>query len=243
MEIKFPLLTKDDIEIRIGQISKNDPNKASLLLYQDARCGMKYFDKVVGPLNWKKSYYEAKGLLICAISVYNSETKEWVEKADTGSAGSIEEEKSIASDSFKRACVCWGLARELYSAPDIWVNIESKYDKFYVKEIGYNQDQEINKLVIVNAKGDIAYSFPKGAKVSTPKTEETPKQEKPKMNGKIGLEDYMTISNYLMTASDDDIVKFENYLISKYNTKDYRDLGETEGTIVANFIRKKVANG
>lgn len=241
MEIKFPLLTKDDIEIRIGQISKNNPNKASLLLYQDARCGMKYLDKVVGAVNWQKRYYEAKGLLICAISIYDSEKHEWVEKADTGSAGTIEEEKSIASDSFKRACVCWGLARELYSAPnDIWVDIESKYDKFYVKEIGY-KDQEIAKLVITNDKGNIVYSFPR---IGTMKNE-APKQKeesKPK-NGKIKLEDYFTIQNYLATATDEQITQFENWLLTKYGNKDYRDLNENDGTIVANQIKRRTLNG
>jgi len=242
MEIKFPLLTKDDIEIRIGQISKADPNKASLLLYQDARCGMKYLDKVVGACNWQKRYYEAKGLLICAVAIYDSEKKEWVEKADTGSAGSIEEEKSIASDSFKRVCVNWGLARELYSAPDIWVKIKDKYDKFYVKEIGYNNNSEISKLIIVNAQGEVVYTYPKNATASIP----TPKvevrlTEQPKT--KISAQDIIDISNYLMIASDEDVTKFENYLITKYGTKDYRDLDETNGLMVANFVRKKVKNG
>ena len=246
MNIKFPLLTKDDIDVRIGQISKADPNKASLLLYQDARCGMKYLDKVVGATNWQKRYYEAKGLLICAISIYDSDRHEWVEKSDTGSTGTIEEEKSIASDSFKRACVCWGLARELYSAPDIWVKIESKYDKFYVKEIAYNQANEISKLVIIDSQGNVAYTFPKNAKVvdNSPKGEPKPQpttQPKPSSESeKLGLEDYMTISNYLMTATDEEITKLENFILTKYGTKDYRDLNKNAGTLVANYVRKKV---
>ena len=243
MDIKFPLLTKDDIDIRIGQISKSDPNKASLLLYQDARCGMKYLDKVVGPTNWQKRYYEAKGLLICAVSIYDAEKKQWIEKCDTGSAQNIEEEKSIASDSFKRVCVNWGLARELYSAPDIWVKIKDKYDKFYVKEIAYDKNEEISKLIIVNGNGEIVYTFPKNAKSNdyAPKQEpKTVEQPKPSAsNEKIALEDYMLISNYLMTASDEDITKFNNYIIATYGKNDWKDLNANEGQLVANQVRRK----
>ena len=159
-EIKFPLLTREDIELRIGQMSK-DGAKASLLLYQDARCGMKYLDQVVGAGKWQKKYYEVRGLVICSLGIYDDETQQWVWKDDTGTAGSIEEEKSIISDSFKRCCVCWGLARELYTSPTIWVDIKSKYDKFFVSYISYNEDREIDKLEIVNEKNEVVFTYPK----------------------------------------------------------------------------------
>lgn len=164
-EIKFPLLTKDDIELRIGQMSK-DNTKASLLLYQDARCGMKYLDQVVGANKWQKKYYEVRGLVICSLGIYDDELQQWLWKDDTGTAGSIEEEKSIISDSFKRCCVCWGLARELYTSPTIWVEIKSKYDKFYVRSITYNENREIKTLEIENEKHEIVFSYPKNANVS-----------------------------------------------------------------------------
>lgn len=158
-KIKFPLLNADDIECRIGQLSK-DNTKASLLLYQDARCGMKYLDQEVGAENWQKKFYAVNNLVICSLGIKTDDG--WIWKDDTGSAGSIEEEKSIISDSFKRACVCWGIGRELYTAPDVWVKIETKYDKFFVKEIGYNSKNEINKLVIVDKNGVVVYEL--GAK-------------------------------------------------------------------------------
>lgn len=164
-EIKFPLLTKDDIELRIGQMSK-DNAKASLLLYQDARCGMKYLDQVVGANKWQKKYYEVRGLVICSLGIYDDDLQQWLWKDDTGTAGSIEEEKSIVSDSFKRCCVCWGLARELYTSPTIWVKVESKYDKFYVRSITYNENREIKTLVIENEKHEVVYSYPKSLNVS-----------------------------------------------------------------------------
>ena len=164
-ELRFPLLTKDDIELRIGQMSK-DGTKASLLLYQDARCAMKYLDQVVGAMNWQKRYYEVRGLVICSIGIYDEDRHEWVWKDDTGSSGSIEEEKSIISDSTKRAAVAWGLARELYTAPDIWVKVESKYDKFKVASISYNEDREIKTLEIANKNNEIVYSYGLNKKVS-----------------------------------------------------------------------------
>lgn len=246
MEIKFPLLTKDDIEIRIGQLS-NDKTKASLLLYQDARCGMKYLDQVVGVANWQKRYYESKGLLICAISIWDEEKGQWIEKSDTGSAGSIEEEKSLASDSFKRCCVCWGLARELYTAPDIWVAIDSKYDKFYVSEIAYNNAREIVKLVITDKNGDIAYSYPKGAKTekhtnSQPKQTSVANEPKPTNTSKIDLQDYILINSYLMTCSEEEAIKFNNWILTQFELNDWKDLTADQGKLVANKVKRKVAN-
>ena len=60
-------------------------------------------------------------------------------KQDVGTAGSFEKEKSQASDSFKRACFNWGIGRELYSAPFIWVpaskaQIQKKGDRHYCNE-------------------------------------------------------------------------------------------------------------
>ena len=88
-----------------------------------------------------------------------------------------EKEKGQASDSFKRACFNWGIGRELYSAPFIWIpagtaaiqskesdsrNKEKKYycyDRFSVSSIEYNGDREISSLVIVNEKGQAVYAM------------------------------------------------------------------------------------
>ena len=78
--------------------------------------------------------------------------KQWVSKEDTGTESFTEKEKGLASDSFKRACFNWGIGRELYTAPFIWVNYIMKYQekasryklnsgvKFSVKEITYNDN-------------------------------------------------------------------------------------------------------
>lgn len=221
-EIKFPLLTNEDIECRIGQVSK-DNTKASLLLYQDARCGMKYLDQVVGAGKWTKRYYEVRGLVICSLGIYDDETNQFIYKDDTGSAGSIEEEKSIISDSFKRCCVCWGLARELYTAPDIWVKIESKYDKFDVKEIGYNDKKEIIKLVIVNRKTkEVVYSYGTSNKVPTTaqNQERTANSKKEEENTKQFAIDMKYIDDYYKLCNERQKGTLLDYIkkVSNYNS-------------------------
>jgi hypothetical protein len=81
--------------------------------------------------------------------------------------------KGEASDSFKRACFNLGIGRELYTAPFIWitpdkVNITEKdgryttTDRFAVESIGYSDDGNINKIVIINTKkGIVAYQWEK----------------------------------------------------------------------------------
>ena len=79
-----------------------------------------------------------------------------------------EKEKGQASDSFKRACVNWGIGRELYSAPFIWIPVEKaaiSYDgkryttseHFRVSAISYASNREIEGLEICNAKGGVVF--------------------------------------------------------------------------------------
>ena len=229
MKLDFPLLTKDDIEIRIGQMSK-DGTKASLLLYQDARCGMKYLDQVVGPMNWQKKFYEVRGLVICSLGIYDKDTNTWTWKDDTGTSGTIEEEKSIISDSFKRCCVCFGLARELYTAPTIWVKISSKYDKFFVKEIGYH-NREINKLVITNENGEVVYSYGSSEKVAQT-SEKPPKSTNGSGKGTIRPSEKAKIGAFLESLDVDKANKFYNWLDKNFHTMNYEMLSDEEGLIV-----------
>lgn len=227
-ELQFPLLTKDDIELRIGQMSK-DGTKASLLLYQDARCGMKYLDQVVGATNWSKKYYEVRGLVICSLGIYDEDTKQWVWKDDTGTAGSIEEEKSIISDSFKRCCVCFGLARELYTAPTIWVSIKSKYDKFFVKSIDYNNNREIIALEIENENHELVYSYGKGSKVAQTTQKPTYFSNEVEINKPIAEEDKKFIMDYMGTLTADKFNAFKLRLQEVYKVSSVADLNASQG--------------
>ena len=63
--------------------------------------------------NWKREHKTIDGLMFCGVSILIGE--EWVTKWDVGTESTFEKEKGLVSDSFKRACVNWGIARDLYS--------------------------------------------------------------------------------------------------------------------------------
>lgn len=159
MEIKFRKLKANEIDCRIGTTSEKG---LSLLLYKDARVDMTILDETVGAMNWKREH--TRDNQNCIVSIYDSDKKEWVGKEDVGTQSNTEAEKGLASDSFKRACVNWGIGRELYSAPFIWVKREDaniimsgngKYrcnDKFAVLRLTYNKAGDIDGLAISNTK-------------------------------------------------------------------------------------------
>ena len=149
----FRRLRADEIDCRVQSASDKG---LSLLLYKDARCDMNILDETVGCLNWQRTH--SRDNSNCTVSIYNKDLGEWVSKEDTGTDSNTEAEKGRASDSFKRACVNWGIGRELYTAPFIWIN-KSEYtvddkgrckDRFYVSDIGYDKAGNINRLVIYN---------------------------------------------------------------------------------------------
>lgn len=157
-EIKFRKLYADEIECRIGTISEKG---LSLLLYKDARVDMSLLDETVGPMNWKREHTRENRN--CIVSIYDEKKKEWVSKEDTGTESNTEAEKGLASDSFKRACFNWGIGRELYTAPFIWVKAEDCTitnfggkkrcnDRFVVVKLTYKKNGDIDGLAIKNTK-------------------------------------------------------------------------------------------
>ena len=126
------LLKSDEIECRVSVISEKG---LSLLLYKDARVDQKILDETFGMFGWKRSHQCIDGNLYCTVEIRDQETGEWITKQDVGTTGYAEKEKSQASDSFKRACFNWGIERELYSAPFIWipaskVQLQKKNDRY-----------------------------------------------------------------------------------------------------------------
>ena len=169
------LLKADEIECRVSAINEKG---LSLLLYKDARVDQKILDETFGAFGWKRSHQCIDGNLYCTVEIFDKESGQWVAKQDVGTTGYTEKEKSQASDSFKRACFNWGIGRELYTAPFIWIaadkaaiqskesqNKEKRYycnERFSVSSIQYSDDREINALVIVNDKGQPVYELKSG---------------------------------------------------------------------------------
>lgn len=160
---KFRLLNAEEIDVRVGQVINNQYKQgANLLLYKNARVDMDILDETVGSENWQRKHYAVKDNMYCSVGIKCGD--DWVWKDDCGVESNTEAEKGEASDSFKRACVNWGIGRELYTSPAIFVNAEVevnngrsklKYNtKYYVKDIGYDNNRRINKLVICSKKGN-----------------------------------------------------------------------------------------
>lgn len=159
---RFRLLKADEIECRISQVLANG---IILLLYKTARTDANLLDETVGVFDWQNDFKLIDGVLYGGIGIRTSAGYVW--KWDAGTESNTEAEKGRASDSFKRAGFKWGIGRELYTAPFIWIpsdkctitkdtNGKYKcYDKFEVVQIGYNDKEEISNLVIINSKSRV----------------------------------------------------------------------------------------
>lgn len=161
------LLRADEIECRVSIINERG---LALLLFKDARVDQKILDETFTPFGWRRTHQSIEGNLYCTVEVWDKEKSQWIAKQDVGTTSYSEKEKGQASDSFKRACFNWGIGRELYTAPFIWINAEAvkiqkkdnKFvtsEKFSVEAISYNEQREIIELVIVNGRGCKVYEM------------------------------------------------------------------------------------
>jgi hypothetical protein len=155
--MEFRNLDKDEIDVRVGSVNEKG---ATLLLYKNARCDMNILDETVGCMHWQR--HHLRDNQNCIVSIYCTEKNQWIEKEDTGVESYTEKQKGLASDSFKRACFNWGIGRELYTAPFIYVSADkmkvfkkgdrwSTYDKFEVEKI-LVENKQIKAISILNAK-------------------------------------------------------------------------------------------
>lgn len=130
MNLTFRALRPDEVEVRIQSVKSTG---AVLVLYKDARCDMNLLDETVGPLNWQRKHDRENAN--CTVSIWDPDRQQWVSKEDVGTESNQDAEKGLASDSFKRACTNWGIGRELYTSPFIWVSGAGKNDRFWVSEM------------------------------------------------------------------------------------------------------------
>ena len=172
MKLQFRKLRANEIDCRVAQIEKT---WCTLLLYKDARVDQNILDETVGCMNWQKRYVRENAN--CIVGIWDEEKQQWVEKEDTGTESFSEAEKGLASDSFKRACFNWGIGRELYTAPSIFIlprkdikykNAGKEVDEFFeyregkyttktrfeVELITYDDLGNIKDLIIRDQKGN-----------------------------------------------------------------------------------------
>ena len=154
MEAMFRDLKADEIDVRIASVKING---LSLLLYKDARVDMDILDETIGPKNWQRKH--SRDNANCIIEIWDNEKQQWISKEDTGVESFTQKEKGLASDSFKRAGFNWGIGRELYTAPFIWVTNknaqiqDSKINATSGAEILWISDNEFITLMVPENRG------------------------------------------------------------------------------------------
>lgn len=172
MEKKFRLLKAEEIEVKIKQATEKG---AVALIYKTSRVDIDILDETVGAENWADDYREIHGNLYCGIGIRPAPDAPFVWKWDCGiesreDAGN--EKKGEASDAFKRAGVKWGIGRELYTAPFIFLNVPTQKDggrykltnpfaRYDVMEIEYDKVRRIRRLVVVDERGKTVFEYPR----------------------------------------------------------------------------------
>ena len=258
-EIKFPLLNKDQIEVRVGQVSEYG---YTLLLYKTSRTDAEILDKVVGIGNWQKRFYTLQGvgvgetvrsIVVCSVGIYDDDKKEWIWKDDSGTEGNIEQDKSICSDAFKRASggSCWGIGRELYYTGRIYVKggtqkkaygngfeLTDKFARFEVKEISWNENPlSLKKLVIVDENNNVVFSYPKNSNYSQ-NAQKTTQNEDEDYGESITQATKEVIQAIIGKYDIDKLAQFKTWLNKNFGTTNIGDLTEVQGKKVINAIRK-----
>lgn len=153
MERMFRYVRADEVECRVATVKLPDGNRkggVSLLLYKDARVDQNILDETVGPMNWQRQH--TRDNANCIVALWDDTKKQWISKEDTGTESNTEAEKGLASDSFKRACFNWGIGRELYTAPFIWVSSDD-CKVYEAKGKGACSDRfDVTKLTVDDGK-------------------------------------------------------------------------------------------
>ena len=132
-KLKDPLHA-GQIEFKISMVTKTNTNVwASILAYKDARTDMEVLDDTCGQFNWQSEYQrDSKGVLQCTVSIWDEEKQQWISKTSNGTPSEYEGEKGEYSDAFKRAGFMWGIGRQLYDFPAIWVQLSE--GDYYTQE-------------------------------------------------------------------------------------------------------------
>ena len=150
------LLQPNEIGVRV---KKENKDTVTLVLYVTARAAMNILDETFGADNWQRQHETIDGKLFCSVGV-RTENGDWIWRQDVGTESYTEKEKGQATDSFKRACVNFGIGRELRTSPKIYFpkncinyytndnGVSKIADTFVVDDINYDDDGAIETVVI-----------------------------------------------------------------------------------------------
>lgn len=181
---EIPLLTPNDVELRVAQLKETNYGVyVTLLVYKDARVDMRLLDHVFGISNWQRDHKMIGDRMFCTISIFDSEKGEWISKTDVGDVGenATEATKTVCSDSFKRASFNFGIGRELYDAPDIHFKLNENevitsnygkpktYAKFHVGTMVYDKENaRFTEFTVLDEAGNIRFDISKNGRSNIP---------------------------------------------------------------------------
>lgn len=241
---KIRSLKAEEIEIRVAQVMEKG---AQLLLYKDSRCDKRILDETFGVEGWKNDYKEVLGNLFCTISIWDGEKKEWIDKTDCGVESFSEKEKGQASDAFKRAGFNVGIGRELYTRIFYFVKVATKkndkgkfelvdkYEKFSVSEISTNEETEkIEKIKIVNSKGEVVFSY------GYSKSQELPKSEEPEKptNKKVQMITDSQVKKLHILFTNIGVDGYKEKMYKKFEVKTSKELTKEKASQLIEFLQK-----
>jgi len=109
------------------RVARANGGTLTVVPYITSRTVMDRFDAAFGAHAWQNTFerWGDKGGVKCGISVLCGD--EWVTKFDGADETTIEPTKGGFSDSMKRAAAQWGLARDLYEYPTVYIETPDKY--------------------------------------------------------------------------------------------------------------------
>ena len=121
----------NEIEWRI-QSTRN--GKTTVVPYLQNRAVMERLDEAFSPDGWQNKFdkWSEKGVK-CGIGVLCDGA--WVWKFDGADETAIESTKGGFSDSMKRCSVQWGLGRDLYKYPRVFIEGDHKYIPDWASEM------------------------------------------------------------------------------------------------------------
>ena len=140
------------------QGTTKDGSKTIIVPYMDNRAVMSRLDKCFGPPNWKTQFEHTNYRLsdskdtsfglgcICKLSIKMK--GKWVTKVDGADSTRIESFKGSISDAMKRAATQFGMGRDLYEYPKVFIKGEHKY-------IPSEIEKKLNQLVQDYKSGNI----------------------------------------------------------------------------------------
>jgi hypothetical protein len=119
----------NEMEWRVQMQTKT--GKLVVVPYITNRCVMDRFDKAFGWQGWQNEIIEINGGFLCRITVtipsQNGEPPTILTKTDGASRTDIEPVKGGISDAMKRCAVQFGVGRNLYDYPRVFIETPDKF--------------------------------------------------------------------------------------------------------------------